>query len=154
MKSGIPLCKLKYLIREKRCLWHPWLACGAWLRALQPHSRFPNTDLSCMPWILLMSIVATCEEVGRWSVATQTKTRLGRGKNLLWAKLVGAQIVSGEQLDGFSFDLLSNQGLWRAAASIRQHHTGQLQGTCWSKPWRKQDQASPPITCTSSVELW
>lgn len=139
IKSGIPLCKLKCLIRERR-----WLACGAWLRALQFHSCFPNIDLSCMPWILLTSIVATCEEVGWWTV----------GGKACFGPSWGAQVVSRDQLDGFSFDLLSNQGLCRAAASIRRNHTGQLQGTCWSSPWRKQDQASPSITCTSSTELW
>lgn len=36
IKGSIPLCKLKRVIRERRCLQHPSFACGAQFRALWP----------------------------------------------------------------------------------------------------------------------
>ena len=88
IKSSIPPCKLKRVIRETRCLQHHRQLVE---HGLEPcgHSCFPNTDPSRVPRLLRLPVVVTCEEVARCSMATRTKARLVRGQACFGPSLWG-----------------------------------------------------------------
>lgn len=116
IKSGMPLCKLKHIIRERRCLQHPSSACGEWLWTLQPF-LLPKYWLCHVSYTCQLLSLVRKPHGGLWPLEQNPGWW---GARLLQTKLVRVQGVSGEQLDGFSINLLISQSLCRAAACFRQ----------------------------------